>query len=199
MTENVTNTQNNTLKSKPLGKDSADSSGHEFMLEMHTDGNNTPLKIGGINIDTLFFHNKKFRIVELLLCGEGQFVTPHTSHPNRYWTKNRRKFLMLWGLARACEGELWLLNYARAGTAHEDKVRLIKVLGVDKERGITREKSFCLTRAEFKGLFQKFVKKTLLKDDVMRLADEDLFPPRTKDRYREEEAGYDAYDAGFEL
>ena len=61
MTENVTNTQNNTLKLKPLGKDSADSSGHEFMLEMHTDGNNTPLKIGGINIDTLFFHNKKIQ------------------------------------------------------------------------------------------------------------------------------------------
>ena len=31
MTENVTNTQNNTLKLKPLGKDSADSSGHEFI------------------------------------------------------------------------------------------------------------------------------------------------------------------------
>jgi hypothetical protein len=35
----------------------------------------------------------RYIIFEYLLCEQTQTVTPYSSHPNRYWNKNKHKFI----------------------------------------------------------------------------------------------------------
>jgi len=79
-----------SINSKALGK--GDENGFEFAKEM-LDGDST----AGINFDRLQHHPERgYIIFEYLLCEERQpRVTPHTSHPKRYWNKNRQKFISL--------------------------------------------------------------------------------------------------------
>ena len=135
-------------KSKPLSKQ--DASGESFVQEM-LDGDPTY----AINFDRLQFDKiiNKYVIFEFLLCEEEQLVSPYTSHPNRYWFKNARKFISLWEAAIKLEADLYLINYAKVGTKHENEVLAIKVLSVD-ENGIKKEIRKKFSRQEFKTWFQ---------------------------------------------
>jgi hypothetical protein len=135
--------------SKPLGHD--DESGFSFVKEI-LQGDPTY----AINFDRLQQHPKLgYLIFEFLLCEESQLVTPNSSHPNKYWHKNSRKFISLWQATKDLSATLYLVNYAKRGTKHEDKITAIKVLEIDSINGITREQKKEFTRAEFGEWFRK--------------------------------------------
>jgi viroplasmin and RNaseH domain-containing protein len=139
--------------SKPLGK--SDESGFEFAKEM-LEGDAT----SAINFDRLQKHpSEGYIIFEYLLCDEKQTVNPFTSHPNRYW-KNKRKFLALWTAANDLKAKLYLVNYAKKGTRHEDKILLIEVKEMDED-GIKKDIQTKMTRDEFKRFFRKLNKECL--------------------------------------
>lgn len=141
-------------ESKPLIHD--DSSGFAFTQEMLA-GDPT----AAINFDRIQKHPRKgYILFEYLLCEEKQTVTPYTSHPNRYWNKNKRKFLSLWQIAQDLPATLYLVNYAKAGTLHADEVLLIKVLEMSDE-GITKEQVWRLTRREFQERFRRLNRECL--------------------------------------
>ena len=138
----------NMAGSKPLGH--ADESGFIFQKEMLKGDNGY-----GINFDVLMKHNRHgYCIFELLKCGENQKVTPHTSHPSRYWHKNKMKFIALWEAAQQLEARLFLVNYADAGTEHADEVLLMEVISIDKE-GIQTE-DWKMTRESFSKWYRKW-------------------------------------------
>lgn len=135
--------------SKPLGHD--DESGFSFVREI-LKGDPT----FAINFDRLQHHPKLgYLIFEFLLCEEAQVVTPNTSHPNKYWHKNSRKFISLWKAAKDLNATLYLVNYAKLGTQHENKITAIKVLELDPAKGITQEQKKDFSRAEFSDWFRK--------------------------------------------
>lgn len=143
----------NECTSKPLG--SYDSSGFEFVKEIL---NGDPTY--GINFDRIQWDNKyqQYVIVEFLLCEENQTVTPYTSHPNRYFHKNKQKFISLWVLAKKLGARLYLVNYARKGTKHENEVLFMHVQNVnehasDKQYVVTIDTR--LTREDFAKLFRE--------------------------------------------
>lgn len=134
--------------SKPLSHD--DSSGFYFAQEMLA-GDRT----AGINFDRLQYHPQKgFIIFEYLLCEAQQTVTPHTSHPSKYWHKNSRKFISLWMVAQKLDATLYLVNYAKQGTTHADKILVIRVDTLD-EKGIQEETLWKTSRANFQQWFRK--------------------------------------------
>ncbi len=136
------------MKSKALGHD--DQSGFAFAQEMLA-GDAT----SAINFDRLQKHPEKgYIIFEYLLCEEGQTVTPYTSHPRRYWHKNKRKFLALWQVAQDLNAALILVNYAKPGTKHQDEILAIRVKGMD-ENGITDEKAIRFNRQTFGQWFRQ--------------------------------------------
>ena len=140
--------------SKKLGHD--DSSGFNFAKEML--GNNPT---AAINFDRFLFHKGKPIIMEYLLCDENQpRVTPYTSHPKWYWRKNSRKFLSLWRAALCMGATLYLINYAKKGTAHDDEVLVIEVLDMN-EKGITKEVKTKYNRADFQEWFIKINNESL--------------------------------------
>ena len=135
--------------SKPLSHD--DESGFFFVREMLA-GNPTY----AINFDRLQKHPQRgYIIFEFLLTDESQFVNPKTSHPNKYWHKNSRKFVALWQASRDLKATLFLVNYAKQGTKHQDKVTAIKVLDLDPLTGITKEQRRDFTRLEFGEWFRR--------------------------------------------
>lgn len=145
-------------ESKALGHD--DESGFIFAKEM-LDGDVT----AAINFDRFMKHPQKgFIIMEYLLCEEDQMekhnTTPFTSHPNRYWAKNKRKFLSLWRAALDLRGSLYLVNYAKKGTRFEDQVLLISVKSMN-ENGICEEEKTKFTREDFKTWFRELNKECL--------------------------------------
>lgn len=143
------------MNSKALGHD--DSSGFEFAQEMLA-GDIT----AAINFDRIQKHPEKgYIIFEYLLCEEAQTVTPYTSHPNRYWHKNSRKFIALWNVAKDLDATLILVNYAKKGTKNEDKVKVIIVGEIDEKEGITQGKEFKMTRQQFSVWFRKLNKECL--------------------------------------
>lgn len=143
------------MNSKALGHD--DSSGFEFAQEMLA-GDIT----AAINFDRIQRHPEKgYIIFEYLLCEEAQTVTPYTSHPNRYWHKNSRKFIALWNVAKDLDAKLVLVNYAKKGTKNEDKVKVILVNEIDEKEGITKYKEFKWTRKQFSDWFRKLNKECL--------------------------------------
>jgi len=141
---------------------SNDQSGFDFVQEM-LNGDAT----FGINFDRVQWDNKhkKYVVIELLLCDEKQNVDPYTSHPNRYFFSkkeksiigNGRKFIKLWELSLKLEANLFLVNYAKKGTLHEDKVLLMWVINVDKNNKTTpvRTKDIKFTRDEFSTKFRE--------------------------------------------
>ncbi len=136
--------------SKPLKH--PDYSGTEFQIEMSNGEQSF-----GINFDVLLKHPKYgYVIIELLLCEESQLsVNPFTSHPNKYWGKNRKKFLRLWEVTQKLGGILLLVNYAKKGTKHENKVLLVQVEEMTRD-GIQKEKKKAFTREEFAKWYRKF-------------------------------------------
>lgn len=135
--------------SKPLGHD--DDSAFAFVREL----------LGGtptyaINFDRLQKHKVHgYIIFEFLLTDEKQIVTPETSHPNKYWHKNSRKFIALWQAASALNATLFLVNYAKLNTKHANVVSVIRVIELDEVRGIIKENRRNFSRAEFALWFRK--------------------------------------------
>jgi len=135
--------------SKPLGID--DESGFAFVKEV-LKGDPT----FAINFDRLQKHPVRgYIIFELLLCDESQSVNPISSHPNRYWHKNAQKFIALDRVKIDLNATLYLVNYAKIGTKHEDKVLVIKVLSVDNEKGIVEEQKKVFNRSDFSKWFRE--------------------------------------------
>jgi hypothetical protein len=140
-------------KSKQLFND--DSSGFEFVKEI-LEGDPTC----AINFDRLQKHPQKgYIIFEYLLCEEEQKVNPHTSHPNRYWHKNAQKFISLFQVSKDLPGILVLVNYAKKGTKHGNKVKVIVVKDIDNAKGITNSKETDMTKDKFKTWFRKLNKE----------------------------------------
>ena len=134
--------------SKALGSD--DISGFDFVKEI-LDGDST----FAINFDRLQKHPiKGYIIFEFLLCEEKQRVNPHSSHPKRYWHLNSRKFISLHNVAKALNAELYLVNYAKRNSIHESKVRVIKVISMNK-KGILEEEIWNTSRESFSKWFRK--------------------------------------------
>ncbi|MFT4413226.1 hypothetical protein ACLM5H_05120 [Fredinandcohnia humi] len=139
--------------SKPLMN--SDQSGFEFAQEMLA-GEVT----AAVNFDRLQKHPKYgYIIMEYLLCEEAQSVNPHTSHPNRYWHKNKRKFLSLWRVAQDLNAKLYLVNYAKKGTKHEDKILVIEVTEADENGLKGNDKKY--TREEFGERFRELNRECL--------------------------------------
>jgi hypothetical protein len=130
-------------------------SGADFVREM-LEGQPTY----GINFDRIQWDNKHntYLIIELLLCEESQSVTPHTSHPNRYFYKNKQKFISLWDIAGRLNANLLLINYARKGTKHQDKILLMHVQDVnsdDEECPVKTKDHRFYSRADFGEYFRE--------------------------------------------
>lgn len=136
---------------------SSDESGFHFAQEM-LQGDPT----SAINFDRIQKTKEGgYIIFEYLLCEEAQKVTPHTSHPNRYWHLNSMKFISLWDVAQALDAKLYLVNYAKQGTKHEDKILLIEVLDLDKT-GILKEIATKYdSREDFSNWFRSLNKSCL--------------------------------------
>jgi hypothetical protein len=150
----------NTL-SKKLGH--PDDSGFYFVQEMLGDN------VGAaINFDMLQKHPQKgYIIFEFLLCEETQKnVTPYTSHPKRYWNKNKSKFLALWRASLDLNATLYLVNYAKKGTKSEQEILLIEVLDMD-ETGILQEKQTEFNRKDFSQWFIKLSNECLQATDLI--------------------------------
>lgn len=144
-------------ESKALGHD--DESGFLFAKEMLC-GDVT----AAVNFDRFMKHPQKgFILMEYLLCEEEQAIkhgiTPYTSHPNRYWNKNSRKFLSLWRATLDLHGTLYLVNYAKKGTRFENEILLMKVLAMNQNKIFTEDTK--LTRSEFQTWFRKLNKECL--------------------------------------
>ncbi len=149
----MSDSQNN-LNSKVLSH--ADDSGFYFAQEM-LDGDLT----AAINFDRLQYHPTfGYIIFEYLLCEEHQYVTPWSSHPKRYWNKNSRKFLSLFKASKALNATLFLVNYAKKGTLHEDEILVIKVIDMDST-GIKKEELWKTNRSDFKEWFRKLNRESL--------------------------------------
>ena len=134
--------------SKSLGID--DISGFDFAKEMLA-GDST----AAVNFDRIQKHPKHgYIIFEYLLCDEKQKVTPYTSHPKNYWHKNSKKIISLFEVAKDLKATLFLVNYAKKGTKHENEILVIKVKDLD-EHGIKDEKITEYTRVGFQTFFRK--------------------------------------------
>ncbi|RMD62699.1 hypothetical protein D6833_06545 [Candidatus Parcubacteria bacterium] len=91
----------------------------------------------GFDIDSMFYIKSEDRwvVIEFLKTNH-KFVRPSTSHPNRYWHKNWRKFVTLWRLVEALgNAELYLVNYedethALSQGRSDREFRIIKVVNV---------------------------------------------------------------------
>jgi len=134
-------------KSKPINK--TDESAKRLIIDT-LEGNKT----GGFDIDSIYEINGKYYVLEFLKCDT---VRPNDSHPNRYWFKNKQKFISLWNITQKLEGELFLINYEDS----REQFKIIKVLDLDEEKGILKEEIQKKDFNEFKKWFQNLNRKAL--------------------------------------
>jgi len=73
---------------------------------------------------------------------------------------NHKKFRRLWEIATNLKATLYLVNYAKKGTTHEDEILLIKVIEMD-DSGILREEKRQFTRKDFSEWFRNLNKECL--------------------------------------
>ena len=139
--------------SKPLRH--GDDSATEFVIEMLKGDPTFAVNFDRIQWDS---KNKRYVIVEYLLCDESQFskgITPHTSHPNRYFHKNSRKFISLWQIAKDLHAILYLVNYSKKGTQFENQALLMKVEDVNAElQNPVRTTDVKMTRGQYSTWFR---------------------------------------------
>ena len=144
--------------SKPLKYE--DSSAFEFVKELLSGDVTYAINFDRVQWDTDY---GGFVIVEFLLCDEKQFkydVTPYTSHPNRYFSKNTMKFNFLWELTKKLEAKLYLVNYSKKGTEYEDQVLLMDVEEINGKSSppvITKDTK--MTRNDFSDWFRVLNKR----------------------------------------
>lgn len=95
-----------------------------------------------INFDCILYHPiNGATIIELLQVSpeaQEQGVTPYNSHPNRYWYKNKQKFISLWNYTVDANGILLCVNYAPAGSKCENMVGILRVFDADDNGFKTR-------------------------------------------------------------
>ena len=102
-------------------------------------------------IDNIYF------ILEFLKCDT---VRPNASHPNRYWFKNKTKFLALWQITQKLEGRLYLINYEDS----REQFKVIRVLELNNT-GITKQVIKEWDFTQFKKWFKSLNDKTFQIDD----------------------------------
>lgn len=140
--------------SKPLK--TSDQSSFEFVKEC-LKGDMT----FGINFDRFQTNSEtgKYLIIEYLLCDEKQFkykITPFTSHPNRYFYKNKFKWLKLWDATKKIDADLFLVNYSKKNTEFEDQVLLMSVTDIkDSPNEPVKTVDSKMTKEEFSNWLRK--------------------------------------------
>jgi len=113
-------------KSKEIS--SADDSAGRFLKELLGDdpGRN-------FDVDSIFAYKDKNGdwgwVIFEFLKNDASYSTVISSHPNRYWKKNKRKFISLWALTTTLrksgfKASLYLVNY-------DEELTKIKVMTVD--------------------------------------------------------------------
>lgn len=97
-------------------------------------------KTGGFDLDSVYFIKWKYYVIEFLKCDSKlPWVTPFTSHPNRYW-KNKQKFISLWNITEKLNWDLYLINYEILENSKIwDNFKLMKVLSLDENSWITTD------------------------------------------------------------
>lgn len=113
----------------------------------------------GLDMDRLQKHSSGFIVWEFLLTDEKQTISPWDSHPRNYWHLNKNKFITLFKISKKLDAKLLLVNYAKLGTLHEDKVLVIWVHDLDPN-GIQKESIYRLSRLKFKEWFKKLNKES---------------------------------------
>lgn len=122
-------------KSKPLSK--GDDSAKELIIDC-LKGTYT----GGFDLDSVYCVDGHYILFEYLKCDT---VRPFKSHPNRYWHKNKRKFISLWNICQKLEGTLILVNYEDS----REQFKVIKVLEISETK-IEKEESWEWNYQQFK-------------------------------------------------
>jgi hypothetical protein len=132
-------------KSKPIMK--VDDDAKKLIIES-LEGEDT----GGFDIDSIYKIKDEYIIIEFLKCDT---VRPRDSHPNRYWFKNKQKFLSLWELTNRLEGKLYLLNYEDS----REQFKIMKVLGMDIDSIKTDDRMWNFS--DFKNWFKSLNRDAL--------------------------------------
>lgn len=144
-------------KSKPLKN--SDDCGFEFIQEC-LDGEDN----AGINIDRIMIHpTYGIVLMEFLRVNEEQSefgITPHSSHPNKYWHFGSRKFISQWKILQSfnCKATYFLVTYAKLGEKFDNEVKVMKVEKVNVNKGI-KTKSKLMTRKQFKNWIKRINKE----------------------------------------
>lgn len=115
-------------KSKTLSK--ADDDGKQFLIDS-LDGHTRGFDVDSIYVELLDNGRYRWTILELL---KADTVLPEESHPRRYWSKNKHKFLSLWTLCESLAAgdfdvRLLLVNYR--DTKSNVKVMQVKSMSED--------------------------------------------------------------------
>ncbi|MFC7215698.1 hypothetical protein ACFQO4_16620 [Saliphagus sp. GCM10025334] len=101
---------------------------------------------GGFDVDSIYYINGRgWVVMEFLKCDT---VRPFNSHPNRYWYKNKQKFLSLWRLATDLDGELILVNYENS----REQFKVIEIEELDEER-IQEDTQRKMNKEQFREYF----------------------------------------------
>ncbi len=133
-------------KSKPIGK--IDDDAKSLIIEA-LEGKVT----GGFDLDSIYKINGTYYVLEFLKCDT---VRPNDSHPNRYWFKNKQKFISLWEITNKLDGLLFLINYEDS----REQFKVIKVLEMTNLR-ISKEDTRIWSFDEFKKWFQSLNERAI--------------------------------------
>jgi len=91
------------------------------------------------DLDSVYCVNWNYYVIEFLKCESTiPWITPFTSHPNRY-RFNKQKFISLWNITQKLNGILYLINYEMINWEAWDRFKLMKVLSLDEEEGLETE------------------------------------------------------------
>ena len=127
------------MKSKPISKQ--DDGAKALIIEV-LDGEKT----GGFDLDSVYYIDGKYHVIEFLKCDT---VRPFQSHPNRYWYKNKQKFISLWDISKKLEATLYLVNYEDS----REQFKVIKVKKILENEGIVDEDERKWDFNQFQGWF----------------------------------------------
>ena len=184
----VQNTQNNRLQAgnKGIGRFSCDRLGKNLDIyikkdkkiyhlkidwedfENHEDYsveiNQIPMKLREISLDEVFQETSynlvsKGTIIKISNLRDKWIEFNNQSLFNE--VLNYQKFISLKKVADDLKAKLYLINYAKKGTEHENKIKIIEVIKIDNKKGIIEEKVRDCSREEFKQWFRKLNKECL--------------------------------------
>lgn len=142
----------NGTESKPLGK--SDQSAFDFVQECLGGGSNF-----AVNFDRLAFDHLsgRFIVIEFQKVDQwqaGSGITPHTSHPVKYWDRCWRKYIALWRAVQKLEADFYVINYSEKGSPFEDQIRVMQIFSLNSD-GIKKWSDWKCTRTEFAEFFRE--------------------------------------------